>query len=127
MVYDFTGTHAAGERIEFEVGIFGTSIYYQSSKMHGRWFGFLSPMGLPRPQRTRAFFTVAVRKDEPDAEQFLEAMLSLERRVLSEDLPVLETIHFRPGALSATDKTLARFLNYLTRYPRAHPAADFIR
>jgi hypothetical protein len=84
-------------------------------------------LGLPRPQRTRAFFTVAVRKDEPDAEQFLEAMLSLERRVLSEDLPVLETIHFRPGALSATDKTLARFLNYLTRYPRAHPAADFIR
>ena len=127
MVYDFTGTHAAGERIEFEVGIFGTSIYYQSSMMHGRWFGFLSPMGLPRPQRTRAFLTVAVRKDEPDAEQFLEAMLDLERRVLSEDLPVLETIHFRPGALSATDKTLARFLNYLTRYPRAHPAADFIR
>jgi phenylpropionate dioxygenase-like ring-hydroxylating dioxygenase large terminal subunit len=127
MLYDFTGTHAAGERIEFRVGIYGTTLYYQSGNMRGRWFGVMSPMGLPRPQRTRGFLIVAVRKDEPDAAQLLEAMLDLERRVLSEDVPVLETIHFRPGALSASDKTLARFLNYLTRYPRAHPAADFIR
>lgn len=127
MLYDFTGKHAQGERIEFEVGIYGTTIFHQSGRMHGRWFGFMAPMGLPRPQRSRGFLILAVRKDEPEAEQFLEAMLELERRVLSEDVPVLETIHFRPGALSASDKTLARFLNYLTRYPRAHPSADFIR
>lgn len=127
MLYDFTGTHAQGERIDFRVGIYGTSIYYQSGSMHGRWFGFMSPMGLPRPQTTRGYLIVAVRKDEPDAAEFLEAMIELERRVLSEDVPVLETIHFRPGTLSASDKTLARFLNYLKRYPRAHPAAEFIR
>jgi len=127
MLYDFAGTHAQGERIDFRVGIYGTSIFYQSGLMQGRWFGFLAPMGLPRPQKTRGYLIIAVRRDEPDAEAFLEAMFELERRVLGEDVPVLQTIHFRPGALSATDRTLARFLNYLTRYPRAHPAADFIR
>lgn len=127
MLYDFTGTHALGERIDFRVGIYGTSIFYQSGKMQGRWFGFMSPMGMPRPQRTRGYLVLAVRKDELDAEQFLQAVVDLERRVVGEDIPVLETIHFRPGTLSASDKTLARFLNHLKRYPRAHPAAEFIR
>lgn len=127
MLYDFAGTHAQGERINFKVGIYGTSIFYQSGLMQGRWFGFLAPMGLPRPQTTRGYLVLAVRRDEPDAASFLQSVLELERHVLSEDVPILETIHFRPGALSATDRTLARFLNYLTKYPRAHPAADFIR
>jgi hypothetical protein len=54
-------------------------------------------------------------------------MMELERRVVSEDVPVLNTIHFRPGALTASDRTLKRFLDYLVRYPRAHPSQDFIR
>jgi nitrite reductase/ring-hydroxylating ferredoxin subunit len=127
MLYDFDGVHAHGDHIRLRVGIYGTSIFYQSGTMAGRWFGFLSPMGLPRPQLTRAFLTLAVKRDDQDAEAFLQAVIDLERRVVSEDRRILETIRFRPGSLTASDSTLARFLHYLKQYPRAHPARDFIR
>jgi hypothetical protein len=42
-------------------------------------------------------------------------------------MDVLRTIRFHAGTLTASDRTLARFLDYLKRYPRAHPAGPFIR
>jgi hypothetical protein len=126
MVYRFTGRHAQGEPLDMTVGIYGTTIFYQSATYNGKWFGFLAPMGLPRPQQCTGYLVIGVRKDEPGAEAHLRAMMDLERRVVSEDGPVLNTIHFRPGALTASDRTLARFLKYLARYPRAHPSQDFI-
>jgi len=68
-----------------------------------------------------------VRKAEPDAEAYLEEMLELERRVVSEDEAILQTIRFHPGTLTGADRTLARFFDYLQHYPRAHPSRDFIR
>ena len=43
------------------------------------------------------------------------------RRLLAEDAPVLDTIRFRPGALVASDRHLARFLRYVRDFPRALP------
>lgn len=127
MRYDFDGVHASGEPIRFCVGIHGTSIFYQAGTMEGRWFGFLSAMGLPRPQCTHGFLTLAVRRDEPDAATFLEQVIELEKRVVSEDQDILRTIRFQPGTLTASDRTLSKFLRYLKRYPRAHPSREFIR
>ena len=127
MFFDANGTHAHGERINFRVGIVGTSVFCQSGDYLGRWFGFNSPMCILAPGRTRLYLTVAVRKDEPDAERYLDEMMELERRVVSEDEDILQTIRFRPGTLTAADRTLARFFDYLRRYPRAHPAREFIR
>ncbi len=127
MVYSFCGKHAQGEPIGFDVGIYGTSIFYQSGEMMGRWFGFIAPIGLPRPGQSEGYLTIAVRRDEPDAEAYLQSVIDLEKRVVSEDADILSTIRFRPGTLVPIDRTLARFLNYLKHYPRAHPSADFIR
>jgi phenylpropionate dioxygenase-like ring-hydroxylating dioxygenase large terminal subunit len=126
MQYEFSGQHAAGEPLQFRVGIHGTNIYQQSGPLNGRWFGFLSPMGLPRPQTTTGFLTLAVLRDQPDAEEFLESVIELERRVVGEDESILKTIRFRPGTLTASDRTLSRFLRYLKEYPRAHPSRDYI-
>ena len=127
MFFDARGTHAHGERIDFRVGIVGTTVFCQSGDYLGRWFGFNSPMCILAPGKTRLYLTVAVRKSEPDAEAYLEEMLELERRVVSEDEAILQTIRFHPGTLTAADRTLARFFDYLQRYPRAHPSRDFIR
>ena len=127
MFFDANGTHAHGERINFRVGIVGTTVFCQSGDYLGRWFGFNSPMCILEPGRTRLYLTVAVRRSEPNAEQYLEEMMELERRVVSEDEDILQTIRFRPGTLTATDRTLARFFEYLRRYPRAHPSREFIR
>lgn len=127
MLYEFSGTHAQGEPVQFEVGIYGTTLFYQAGRMLGRWFGFLAPMRVVRPGCSEVYLIIGVRRDEPDAEQFLDQIFELERRVISEDLDVLRTIRFHAGTLTASDRTLARFLDYLKRYPRAHPSAAFIR
>lgn len=129
MLYDFRGRHAKGELIQFRVGIYGTNIFYQSGTINGRWFGCMTPFGLPRPGQTRVFAIIGARKAEGDQAStaaFLRSVTELEMRVVSEDMPVLSTIHFRPGALTRSDRTLARFLQYLREYPRCHPSANFI-
>jgi len=129
MLYDFKGRHAGGEPIEYRVGIFGTSIFYQSSVFNGRWFGFLAPFGLPRPGRSKTYMIVVARKDDGDDaanEAFVNFAMDLEKRVVSEDVSIMQTIHFKPGTLTKSDKALSKFLQYLRNYPRAHPSAEFI-
>lgn len=129
MLYDFKGRHANGEPIEYRVGIFGTSIFYQSSTFNGRWFGFIAPMGLPRPGQSKVFLIIAARKSDGDAAStaaFIDFAMDLEKRVVSEEVPILQSIHFKPGKLTKSDKALGKFLQYLRNFPRAHPSAEFI-
>jgi hypothetical protein len=129
MLYNFDGRHAKGQPIEYRIGIFGTNIFYQSGTINGRWFGAMTPFGLPRPGQTKVFAVIAVRKsegDEASCAKFLQEVTELEMQVVGEDFPVLNTIHFRPGTLTRSDRTLARFLQYLRDYPRCHPSAEFI-
>jgi nitrite reductase/ring-hydroxylating ferredoxin subunit len=130
MLYDFAGQHRRGEAISNRVGIFGTSLYYQATELNGRWFGFLAPFGLPRPGVSRVFMVVAARKDSgsaADVARFLDEVLALETRVVGEDVAVMQTIRFRQGTLTPSDRTQARFFDYLRAFPRAHPAAEFMR
>lgn len=129
MLYDFKGRHANGELIEYRVGIIGTSIFYQSSVFNGRWFGFLAPFGLPRPGQCTTYMIIAARKadgDDAANEAFLNFAMDLEKKVVSEDVPIIQTIHFKPGTLTKSDKALSKFLQYLRNFPRAHPSAEFI-
>jgi len=129
MLYDFKGRHANGEPIEYRVGIFGTSIFYQSSIFNGRWFGCLVPLGLPRPGRCKVYGVLVARKTDGDDaanEAFVNFAMDLEKKVVGEDIPIMQTIHFKPGTLTKSDKALSKFLQYLRNYPRAHPSAEFI-
>lgn len=129
MLYDFKGRHANGEPIEYRVGIIGTSIFYQSSVFNGRWFGFIAPFGLPRPGQCTTYMIIAARKADGDVaanEAFLNFAMDLEKKVVSEDVPIIQTIHFKPGTLTKSDKALSKFLQYLRNFPRAHPSAEFI-
>ena len=38
----------------------------------------------------------------------------------------LPTMRFRPGTLTKSDRTLARYFQFLRGYPRAHPSRPFI-
>lgn len=129
MQYQFSGEHRGGSRINFRVAIHGTTVYYQEGEINGRWFGFVSPMSLSRPGQSRLFLAVAVEDDPSDPEgtqKFLDDMYVLEEHVATEDLPIVERARFRPGTLSKSDRTLARFLKYLKDHPRAHPSKKYI-
>ena len=128
--YEFTGTHVNGEHVENSIGVYGTSLYYQSTYIDGRWFGFMVPMGLPKPGHAQNFMVVAGMKADGTADEveaWLDFVLEFEKRVVGEDLPIMNTIRFRPGTLTKSDKTFARYLQLLRDYPRAHPSAEFIR
>jgi nitrite reductase/ring-hydroxylating ferredoxin subunit len=73
--------------------------------------------------RTRGFYAYGVRDGggrDAQAER-LESVGRLVRQLIAEDAPVLDTIRFRPGALVASDRHLARFFQYVRRFPRAEP------
>ena len=129
MQYDFEGRYDTGSYVSWRVGVFGTSLYYQSSDLEGRWFGFLVPMGLVRPGKTRNYMVVAVEKsDDPENDrEFLELCLLTEMGIVGEDTHIMTTMKFRPGTLTRSDRALGKYFDFLRGYPRAHPSAPFIK
>ena len=129
MSYFFQGRHRKQQKVENWVAVHGTSLYWQETVIDGKWFGFMVPMGLQRPSRTRNFFVLCAHREMgslAEINQFLDDMVELELSVVGEDIDVLSRIRFRPGTLTAGDKTLVKFFHYLKRYPRAHPGSGFI-
>jgi len=129
MTYEFEGFFDSGSGGAWEVGVWGTSLYCQSAAIEGRWFGFMVPMGLVRPGQTRNFMVVAVqRTEDPVADRdFLEQCLLTEIGIVGEDTHIMTAMHFRPGALTRSDRVLGHYFKFLRDYPRAHPSALFIR
>jgi hypothetical protein len=111
--------------------IHGTNILLQVGTFAGRDFFWLTAYGLPRPATTSACFAygtpIADTEGREEAEAFLEKAVSQMMSVWGTDAAVVTTAHFRPGLLTATDEVLARYLEYIRTYPRAHPASEFIQ
>jgi phenylpropionate dioxygenase-like ring-hydroxylating dioxygenase large terminal subunit len=127
--YTFSGIHTDGSQIDNALAVYGTSLYYQSTVYAGRWFGFLNPMGLPRPGWSKNYLVIAARKDmgsEAEIAAFIDFVERLERGVVAEDFEVMSSMKFRHGTLTRADRTLGRFFDYIRAYPRAHPSAPFI-
>ncbi|MBY8886998.1 Rieske 2Fe-2S domain-containing protein [Streptomyces sp. PTM05] len=117
-----------GELMETVWSTWGTSFFTLEGEIDGRWFAIIDGLALPAPGLTQAFIVgLAERTDdaEADARQALKAF-EWERSVLLEDIEVLADLHFRPGPVTRSDTHVARFYEYLRKYPRAHPSRDFI-
>jgi nitrite reductase/ring-hydroxylating ferredoxin subunit len=131
--YSIIADHQGGVPIEWELSIHGTSLFMQQGPYGDMWLGALAGLGLPRPGYTRVFSIQVVQRPEgPDAEAILEERFAkaehlMRRTIDGEDLAILNTIHYRPSALIKGDTTLGAYLNFVRRWPRAHPSADFIR
>ena len=123
-----------GGSVPFKVAVQGTSlIRVQGHLPDGTWFGTFAAMSLPRPGETNVFIIVAIRKGDgsPAARnaegQLLEVLAGRFRAMAEEDHELLETAHYLPGTLTRQDEALARYLKMLRSYPRANPAAEFLR
>lgn len=128
MFFNLTGTIGeAGPRIDYHLGIVGSNIFFRQGSINGRFVGGMAPMGIIGVGKLRNYLVAATTDDGDDTEAFLDEMLELSKSIISEDAPILNTIRFRQGTLTKSDKALARFFNYVRELPRAHPSADFIR
>ncbi|MBW4721451.1 Rieske 2Fe-2S domain-containing protein [Saccharothrix obliqua] len=117
-----------GADFRVRADIHGTNIYWQTGTLDGRWFCWITGVGLPRPQESvSTFICGTVRGDDDDeAQRFLDTATGVMMSLLDDDAAVLSTIHYRPGLLTESDETLRGFLDYLNGIPRAHPSADFL-
>jgi hypothetical protein len=85
-----------------------------------------------RPGLSRHFYIIAVPKTGSDAaavaadNDHCRRIAEVGLKMANEDRDIMRTIKFRPGIMTRADTGLARFLNYVRRFPRAHAAADFI-
>ena len=133
VTYEFTARHWKNEFVKYSVGIYGTTFFYQSSTFDGRWFGVLAPMGMPRPGVTEPYFVLAVKKGDgsekalKEAKELSEYALDGERRFVWQVYYIMTLVKLSQGTLTKSDKPLAKFLDHIRDYPRAHPAADFLR
>ena len=130
MFFNFSGQHPSGQTVRHRVGIVGTNLYCQSTDFAGRWFGFVAPFTLVRPGKSLVWFMIAARRDmgtPEEIDQFIEFIFDVEVKVVVEDLINLKTIHFAPGTVTKSDKTLMRFFEYMRAFPRAHPSGPFIK
>jgi hypothetical protein len=89
-------------------------------------------MSIVRPGKLRIWNVYATTMGDgspaalAEADAFIESVVELSRKVIGEDEPILRSIRFAHGHLTRSDKALAKFLDYLRAYPRAHPSAQFI-
>jgi len=131
--YRITAEHGQGPDIDWMISIKGSSTYMQQGSVDGWWLGVYAGFSLPRPGTHRPFVCIAVERGDgsPAAlkkqQELLEFGTNLLRTTAEEDRPILDTIHYNPRNLSKGDRTLARYLQLLRDYPRAHPSATMIK
>lgn len=117
--------------LEYHIQITGTSLWHHQGTLNGRWHMSMSALALPRAGWCDHYFVCAVRKGTTDedrraADAFLKELLDVFEKMLDEDDVILRGLRYKPGLLTEADAALARYLQYVERFPRANPARDFI-
>lgn len=122
--------HGSGPQIDFEVTVCGTNLVLIEGVSEGKWFAVAACLGVPRAGVCDFFLTTMIdRTTEPsdaEASARLAEYVAIANRMGAEDSPIWNTMHFKPGALTKSDRALAQYLDRLRSFPRAHPSADFI-
>jgi nitrite reductase/ring-hydroxylating ferredoxin subunit len=99
--------------------ISGTNVFAQHLRIAGKEM-FMMFCGAPiEPGWTSGHFVVGVPKGEEARLPEVRAMMD---RLNEEDMPVLSTIRFRRGLLTASDRHLARYFKYAEEFPCFLPA-----
>ncbi|GGM24219.1 MULTISPECIES: Rieske 2Fe-2S domain-containing protein [Micromonospora] len=128
--WQLKGRTRDGEIYDARTEIVGNNIYWQNGEIDGRWFFWVTGISVVRPQRCTSVFAYGTDRqpgeDDQAAQQFLDRAAGMMMALLEDDAPVLQSIHFRPGLLTESDGALDQFIDYLRKFPRANPSADFI-
>jgi nitrite reductase/ring-hydroxylating ferredoxin subunit len=113
--------------------IFGTNVFAQHLRIQDS-NQFMLFAGAPIDAgSSRGFFAVGIRKpeaglaNEKAAAAHLEGLRTWVQRLITEDDAVLNTINFRRGVMTASDRHLSRYFKYVSEYPLAAVGASNAR
>jgi nitrite reductase/ring-hydroxylating ferredoxin subunit len=124
------GPYAIEYRIETERylqhgRITGTNVFAQHLRREGLDTYMLFTGAPIDRSSSRGFFVVGVHKGGDSAADHhrvaaqLEGVSGFVAQLLAEDDPVLNTMRFKPGVLTASDRHLARYFKYVAEFPTA--------
>jgi len=128
-------TRGNGLLYELEVAIYGTNLLLFGGTVGGAPAYFMV-VGTPvkREGLTYGYTVMAVPKageDPASVQATTERLIGLEKwshaLMVEDDQPIMDTISFRQDVWLRQDRYVAEYLRYLERYPRVHPAGDFIK
>jgi nitrite reductase/ring-hydroxylating ferredoxin subunit len=132
--YRIIAKHQGGVPIEWTLGIRGTTFFWQEGPYGDFWLGAAAGFGLPRVGTSQPFVILALKKSDgsetgkQDLEDRFGVAVGLMRRTIDdEDMAILNSIHYRAGAMTKGDTTLGRYLAFVRAYPRSHASGPFIR
>ncbi len=133
---NFAGTvreKAGGQDFpDLRIDVFGTTITRLETNIGGTWAGVIGAAVTRRVGKTEIFGTVAVRRGDgsPASEKAIQRVKAFHRRQVEltneEDMVVYQNIRFAPGGLTPIDAVVVRYLDYVSGFPRANPAANYI-
>jgi phenylpropionate dioxygenase-like ring-hydroxylating dioxygenase large terminal subunit len=98
--------------------ITGTNTFAQHLRFGGQEMFQLFTGAPIEPGRSNGFFVVGVPKGQAAR---LPEVKNMVDRLNAEDTPVLNTIRFRRGLLTASDRHLARYFKYVEEFPTFLP------
>jgi nitrite reductase/ring-hydroxylating ferredoxin subunit len=112
--------------------LWGVSTLTVETMSNGRKIYLLHGLCPVSPDMTHGFLVNATPATPGEADDTaVRANLAKSReyslRLVNEDAPILSTIRFRRDCLTASDRFLAYGMQYISRYPRAHPGRSMIR
>ncbi len=129
--YRYCATMPSGENYDVWASVHGSNIFWQHGTLDGRWFYWVTGMAPPRSRTTNSHFAWGTQmlpdESRESVEEFLAKTQMFMFQLLAEDAPILMSIKYTPGLLTASDTALAAFFDYLRRYPRANPARQYLR
>ncbi len=136
--YEVAGMHfegkirdkAGGEDYpQVRIYIHGTQIMTMELMVNDTWVGSVGSQVVRKPGELEMFGTLFIAKNGGPKEKLDQTLAWLKKEVnktFTEDMPIYNHLRFNPGALTEMDRVLERYLDYICRYPKANPAANFI-
>lgn len=124
--YPVKATHQGGVKLDWMLGLRGTGFFWRTGTYNDFWCAAVTGFGIPRPGYHTVMGAYIILRG-PGEEERLATMKAISERTIGEDKDILDTIHYRHGILTNGDRTLAKYLDIVRNFPRAHPSAPFIR
>ena len=136
--YEVEAMHFEGEIRDREGGedypqvriyIHGTQIMTMELMVNGSWVGSIGTQVPRKPGKVEMFGSLIVAKNSGTKDERDQTIAWLKKEVdktFIEDQPIYENIRFKPNAFTEMDSVLERYLDYVRRFPKANPAANFI-
>lgn len=117
--------------VRMNVHMIGTNTLHLTGEMMGRMMYLMSTSRSLPGNRTQIYQCAATaRRDEPGDEQVAAAMieqsLQFGRRLMEEDMPILNRISFRQDVLTHSDRVLAMYFDWVRAFPRSSVACEYI-